>query len=90
MKREIRPVLPPPEIRKMTFKLPVPTINDFETYLIAFFEIYGVEADRDLVDSQIFSAFFESDRGFLAYRKSLPAADAAGAEGSARFFNVKG
>jgi len=65
----IRPLPPPPEKQRITFKLPVPTLSTFNTYLAAYEEIYGVKPDQDFVAEQIFNAFFESDRAFAAYLK---------------------
>jgi len=69
----IKPFIPPPEKKKISFRLPEPTLAAFEAYLAAYQEIYGVEPDPDFVADQIFTAFFESDRAFAAYRKSQEA-----------------
>ena len=65
----IRPLPPPPEKQRITFRLPVPTLTTFNTYLAAYEEIYGVKPDPDFVAEQIFTAFFESDRAFAMYLK---------------------
>lgn len=69
----IKPYIPPPNKRKISFRLPEPTLAAFEAYLTAYREIYGEEPNPDFVADQIFTAFFESDRTFLAYRKSQEA-----------------
>ena len=63
----IRPLLPPPEKRKISFRLPLPTVDTFQSYLAAYAETYGVDPDPDFVADQIFTTFFDSDRAFAAY-----------------------
>lgn len=65
----IRPLPTPPEKQKVNFKLPVPTLSRFESYLAAYADIYGVEPDRDFIVDRIFTTFFESDHAFIAYLK---------------------
>uniref|UniRef100_C6DZ82 DUF2274 domain-containing protein n=1 Tax=Geobacter sp. (strain M21) TaxID=443144 RepID=C6DZ82_GEOSM len=65
----IKPIPPPPEKQKISFRLTVPTIENLNTYLAAYVEAYGVEANLDFVAEQIFTSFFESDRAFVAYRR---------------------
>ena len=65
---KIKPLPIPPDKKKVSFRLPEPTLSEFEAYLAAYQEIYGVEPDRDFVADQIFTAFFESDRAFAAYQ----------------------
>lgn len=60
----VRPLVPPPDKKKITFRLPVPTLDAFESYLAAYAEIYGADPDPDFIADQIFTAFFESDRTF--------------------------
>ena len=67
MTLKIKPAPIPPEKRKITFKLPEPTISDFETYLTAYAETYGVEADPSFVANEIFVSFFDSDKGFRSF-----------------------
>lgn len=68
-KLRIKPLPPPPERQKITFKLPVPVLTTFQTYLAAYKDIYGEDPSPDFVAEQIFSSFFESDRAFIAYVK---------------------
>jgi hypothetical protein len=65
---KIKPLPIPPDKKKISFRLPEPTLSEFEAYLAAYQDIYGVEPDRDFVADQIFTAFFESDRAFAAYQ----------------------
>lgn len=65
----IKPLPPPPELQKISFRLPAPTVTELDTYLAAYAAIYGVEPDRNFVADQIFTCFFESDKAFAAYRK---------------------
>jgi hypothetical protein len=67
----VKPLLPPPDKQKIIFKLPTPTVAAFHSYLAAYAEIYGVDADPDFVADQIFIAFFESDKAFAAYLENL-------------------
>jgi len=67
---KIRPAVVPPEKAKISFRLPRPTIETLESYLIAFQETYGVEPDRDFVVDQILIGFFASDREFADFRKN--------------------
>ena len=68
----VKPLLPPPEKLKISFRLPAPTISNFHSYLAAYFETYGVDADPDFVADQIFSTFFASDRVFAEFLKKGP------------------
>ena len=74
----IKPLIPPPEKEKISFRLPVPTLQTFRTYLKAYAETYGVAADPDFVAEQIFTAFFESDRAFADYLKRGAGTEGAG------------
>lgn len=65
----VKPLPPPLERQKISFRLPVPILTTFQTYLAVYKEIYGEEANPDFVVEQIFSSFFESDRAFAAYVK---------------------
>lgn len=65
----VKPLPPPPERQKISFRLPVPVLTTFQTYLAAYKEIYGEDPSPDFVAEQIFSSFFESDRAFAAYIK---------------------
>lgn len=65
----VKPLPPPPERQKISFRLPVPVLTTFQTYLAAYKEIYGEDPSPDFVAEQIFSSFFESDRAFAAYVK---------------------
>lgn len=78
---KIRPLLPPPEKQKITFRLPVPTLETFQAYLTLYTEIYGIDADPDFIADQIFTSFFESDKTFVAYlQKSQVRPEAGGAQ----------
>lgn len=65
----IKPLHPPPELQKISFRLPAPTVTELESYLAAYTAIYGVEPDRNFIADQTFTSFFESDKAFAAYRK---------------------
>ncbi|GFO63604.1 DUF2274 domain-containing protein [Geomonas paludis] len=65
----IKPLPAPPEKQKITFRLPVPVLETFNTYLAVYKEIYGQDPSPDFVAEQIFSSFFELDRAFAAYVK---------------------
>jgi hypothetical protein len=64
---KIRPLHPPPEKQRMSFRLPASTVAAFQSYLAAYADIYGMDADPDFVADRIFNAFFESDKAFAAY-----------------------
>jgi hypothetical protein len=65
----VKPQPQPPEKQKISFRLPVPVLTTFQSYLAAYKDIYGEEPSPDFVAEQIFSSFFESDRAFAAYIK---------------------
>lgn len=65
----VKPLPPPPERRKISFRLPAPVLATFDAYLSVYREMYGEEPNPDFVAEQIFSNFFESDRAFAAYIK---------------------
>lgn len=86
---KIRPLLPPPEKQKITFKLPVPTLESFQAYQALYKETYGIDPDPDFIADQIFMSFFESDKTFAAHQQRAVAkaegpggASAAKAEGA--------
>lgn len=74
----VKPLAPPPEKERITFRLPVPTLAMFRSYLAAYAEIYGEEANPDFVANEILNAFFESDRAFAEYRRKWKVAQAEG------------
>lgn len=65
----VKPPPLPPDKQKMTFRVPVPTVDTFNLYLAAYAELYGADPDPDFVVNQILTAFFESDKAFAAYRR---------------------
>lgn len=65
----VKPQPQPTEKQKISFRLPVPLLTTFQSYLAAYKEIYGEDPSPDFVVEQIFSSFFESDRAFAAYIK---------------------
>ena len=75
---KIRPLLPPPEKQKITFKLPVPTVEGFQAYQALYEEIYGVEANPDFIADQIFTSFFESDKTFVTFLQKTQVKPEAG------------
>ena len=73
MKLAIKPAPAVPELQKMNFRLPAPTVAAFEIYLRAYAETYGTNPDPDFVVNQIFLAFFASEKEFTAYlRENRP------------------
>ena len=65
----IKPLPPPPELRKVSFRLPSPTFSKLDTYLDAYTAIYGVEPDRNCIANEILTTFFDSDKLLAAYRR---------------------
>lgn len=68
-KLRVRPPASPPGKQKLSFKIPLPTVEAFNLYLAAYAELYGEDADPDFVVNQIFTTFFESDKAFVAYQR---------------------
>lgn len=77
---KVHPFVPPPDKKRISFRLPVPTLDAFDSYLAAYAEIYGVKPDPDFIADQIFTSFFESDRAFAAYLRKGPEPKESGAK----------
>lgn len=66
---KIKPAAPPPDRKKRSFRLPEPTTVLFDTYLMAYEQIYGEKPNPDFVANEILMEFFTSDRQFLNFLK---------------------
>lgn len=56
-----------PEMKTISFQLPEATVSSFYSYLAAYMEAYGIEADPDSIANAIILSFIFSDQQFREY-----------------------
>ena len=69
MSLKIKPVADPPELTRLSVKIPIPTANLLNTYMDVFQETYGKSVNCGFIVNEILLSFFDSDKKFQEFLK---------------------
>jgi len=69
---KIKPIADPPELTRLSVKIPTPTASLLNAYMEAFKEMYGKPANGGFIVNEILLSFFDSDKRFQEYLKRNP------------------
>lgn len=69
---KIKAAVKPPEMQRVTFNLPVSTVQMLKAYGKAYKKEYGEEPDEDYLVNEVIRDYLDSDRDFKKFLEENP------------------